>query len=225
SDAFEQLLSRRVNGEPIAYIRGWQEFWSLRFEVGPGVLIPRPETELLVEQALGLELGDCATVLDLGTGSGCIALSLAAERTGWRITAVDQSLDALAYTKRNAAQLAKGNVELLQSNWFDQLGHRQFDLIVSNPPYIAAGDPHLYEGDVQSEPDAALASGPLGLDDIGYIVEHAKHFLISGGTLMIEHGFDQAESVAELLRDSEYNRIQHFKDLQGHIRVTAAQLA
>lgn len=220
--AFQQLLNRRISGEPIAYIRGWQEFWSLRFEVGSGVLIPRPETELLVEQALSLGLSDAARVLDLGTGSGCIALSLAAERTKWQLTAVDQSLQALAFAKRNCDQQATGNVEILQSSWFAQLADRQFDLIVSNPPYVAVGDPHLVQGDVRSEPVSALESGPHGLDDIDYIAEHAKSFLTQGGTLMLEHGFDQAESVAELLQSYGYSDIQRYKDLQGHSRVTAA---
>lgn len=222
--SFEELLIRRLAGEPIAYIRGWQEFWSLCFAVGPGVLIPRPETELLVEQALSLGLGDNSTVLDLGTGSGCIALSLAAERANWQITGVDQSLEALAYAKRNREQQAAGNVELLQSNWFAQLAGQQFDLIISNPPYVAVGDQHLVQGDVQSEPVSALASGSQGLDDIVYIAAHARGFLTQGGTLMLEHGFDQAESVAELLQEHQYNNIQHYKDLQAHIRVTAAQV-
>ncbi len=222
SDAFQQLLERRLSGEPIAYIRGWQEFWSLRFEVGPGVLIPRPETELLVEQALSLNLHDAANVLDLGTGSGCIALSLAAERPGWQITAVDRSLDALAYAQRNLAQQGAGNVELLQSSWFTQLGDRQFDLIVSNPPYVAIDDHHLSQGDVRSEPVSALESGPQGLDDIRRIAENAKGSLRQGGTLMLEHGFDQAESVAELLQSHSYSNVRHYKDLQQHSRVTAA---
>lgn len=223
-DAFQELLNRRIGGEPIAYIRGWQEFWSLNFEVGPGVLIPRPETELLVEQVLGSGLDEAATVLDLGTGSGCIALSLAAEHKRWQITAVDQSLDALAFAQRNRDQQGAENVELFQSSWFAQLESREFDLIVSNPPYVATDDPHLVQGDVRSEPVSALEAGPQGLDDIRYIVEHARGFLTRAGTLMLEHGFDQAESVAELFHQHGYSNIQHYRDLQAHTRMTAAQV-
>ncbi|MEM8499478.1 MAG: peptide chain release factor N(5)-glutamine methyltransferase [Pseudomonadota bacterium] len=221
-NVFQQLLEKRLSGEPIAYIRGWQEFWSLRFEVGTGVLIPRPETELLVERVLSLDLGGAASVLDLGTGSGCIALSLAAERPSWQITAVDTSLDALRYAQRNLDQHGAGNVEILQSSWFTHLAERQFDLIVSNPPYVASDDQHLAQGDVRSEPVSALESGLKGLDDIRHIVENARCYLKQGGTLMLEHGFDQAESVAELLHIHAYSNIQHHKDLQAHNRVTAA---
>ncbi len=223
---FNHFLAKRLTGQPIAYIRGWQEFWSERFVVGPGVLIPRPETELLVEQALALSskhLTDSElTVLDLGTGSGCIALALAKERPNWRITAVDQSTVALDYAQKNLDQLAVSNVELLQSRWFANLSGRRFDIIVSNPPYVAADDAHLIQGDVRFEPPSALASGQDGLDDIGLIIEHAARFLTPAGTLLLEHGFDQAAPVAALLADQQYGGIQQIRDLQQHIRVTLA---
>lgn len=217
---YQELLASRARGVPVAYLRGWQEFWSLRFHVGPGVLIPRPETELLVEQALARELQSHSSILDLGTGSGCIALSLAAERPMWQITAVDESNEALSYAKNNRDQLAISNIELLQSSWFAQLTGQRFDLIVSNPPYVGVNDVHLGQGDVRFEPLSALASGPQGLDDIRAIAKQAKHYLVPGGMLMLEHGFDQATAVAELLAENQYKGIQHFSDLQQHIRVT-----
>lgn len=218
---FESLLQRRLRGEPVAYILGEREFYGLSFSVSPAVLIPRPDTETLVEAALQrIPQEVCRRVLDLGTGSGAIAIAIARQRPQAAVVAVDGSGAALAVAECNARALQAGNVTLLHSDWFSALEGEVFDVIVSNPPYIAAGDPHLAQGDLRFEPQQALASGPDGLDDIRRIVAQAPAHLVSGGWLLLEHGYDQAGRVAELLQVAGFEQVGHVADLAGIQRVT-----
>jgi len=223
--AFEALLARRLAGEPIAYIVGAREFYGRGFEVSPAVLIPRPETELLVELALAeIPLDDTTTVLDLGTGSGCIAITLALERPRARVTAVERSPAALALARRNAQALGAA-VEFSAGDWFSGLTGRSYDLIVANPPYIAAADPHLARGDLRHEPVAALASGEDGLDDLRRLIEGARLHLRRPGLLLLEHGYDQADAVQALLRRGGFTRLRCWRDLAGNPRVSGAELS
>lgn len=218
--AFASLAARRAGGEPVAYLVGHREFFGREFAVSGDVLIPRPETELLVEIALaGVGAGDAANILDLGTGSGCIAVTLALEIPQAHVTAVDVSAAALAVAQKNAERLG-AKVRLLQSRWFEQLGGERFDLIVANPPYIADADPHLAAGDLRHEPPAALASGVDGLADIRRIIAAAPAHLVSGGQLWLEHGYDQAEAVRGLLAVAGLTRIEQHRDLAGTVRVS-----
>ncbi len=218
---FNALFERRLSGEPIAYLRGEREFYGLTFQVSPATLIPRPETELLVEQALQRipQLGICR-VLDLGTGSGAIALSIAHARPYAEVVAVDISPAALEVAQINVHQLKLGNVRLLQSDWFTALRGERFDIIVSNPPYIAVGDVHLEQGDVRFEPRIALASGANGLQDIGHICVQAKIHLNDYGWLLFEHGYDQAAQVRALLQQRGFVEVFSAPDLAGIERVT-----
>jgi len=218
---YTKLFERRLGGEPIAYLLGEREFYGLIFKVSPATLIPRPETELLVELALQRipEQGECR-VLDLGTGSGAIALSLAHARPNSAVMAVDASAAALEVAALNAQQLGIQNVRLLRSDWFSELQGEQFDMIVSNPPYIAADDAHLAQGDVRFEPRAALVSGADGLDDIGRIAAHAKGFLHTDGWLLLEHGYDQAARVCAILRQAGFAGVFSARDLSGIERVS-----
>lgn len=223
--AFQALLARRLAGEPIAYLTGTREFYGRLFQVSPGVLIPRPDTELLVELALARMPADRAMdVLDLGTGSGCIAITLALERPLAHVTAVDRSAAALAIARRNAHAL-NARVEFLASDWFDALAGRQFDLIVGNPPYVAAADPHLARGDVRFEPVSALAAGHDGLDDLRRLTRAARAHLRHGGTLLLEHGYDQANAVQALLRESGVPQPRSWADLGGILRVSGGELS
>lgn len=223
---FERLVSSRVRGEPIAYLTGKREFWSLELQVTPATLIPRPETELLVEQALGLlPPGIASEVLDLGTGSGAIALAVAKERPRSRITAVDISEEALAVARANAAAHKLSNLEFLQGDWFAPIAARRFQVIVSNPPYVAAADPHLAEGDLRFEPTRALASGADGLQDIRRIVSVAPQHLSPGGHVLLEHGYQQAAAVRGLLQAAGFVDARSVRDLAGHERVSLAQHA
>ncbi|MEL0168974.1 MAG: peptide chain release factor N(5)-glutamine methyltransferase [Pseudomonadaceae bacterium] len=220
---FEQLLSQRRSGVPIAYLLGEQGFWSLQLEVSQATLIPRPDTERLVEVALELGPQGAAEVLDLGTGTGAIALALAVERPHWRLTGVDRVAEAVALARRNAERLQIGNAHFDQSDWFSALANRRFNLIVSNPPYIAESDPHLQQGDVRFEPGSALVSGVDGLDDIRTLVQQAASHLLQAGWLLFEHGWQQADAVALLLREQGFEQVQSWRDLGGQLRVTGGQ--
>jgi release factor glutamine methyltransferase len=215
------LLERRLTGEPIAYLLGEREFYGLTFKVSPATLIPRPETELLVELALQRipQQGTCR-VLDLGTGSGAIALSIADARPEAEVVATDASRAALELAQFNARQLNLGNVGLLHSDWFGALQGESFDIIVSNPPYISAGDMHLAQGDVRFEPRDALISGTDGLDDIRLICAQARIHLRPKGWLLFEHGHDQAAQVRALLQQSGFEEIFSARDLSGIERVS-----
>ena len=218
---YTALLERRLGGEPIAYLLGEREFYGLTFKVSPVTLIPRPETELLVELALQrIPEHGAYRVLDLGTGSGAIALSIAHARPDAEVVAVDASAAALEVAQFNTQQLGLGNVRLLHSDWFSALRGERFDIIVSNPPYIAAADAHLTQGDVRFEPCSALASGADGLDDIRRICAQAKAHLNANGWLLFEHGYDQAVRVRALLQQSGFAGIFSARDLSGIERVS-----
>lgn len=219
--AFASLVARRAGGEPVAYLVGYREFFGRRFAVTPATLIPRPETELLVELVTGkVGAGGTANILDLGTGSGCIAITLALELPAARLTGVDFSAAALEVARTNARALAAA-VRLCQSDWFAALDGERYDLIVGNPPYVAAADPHLGQGDLRHEPQTALASGHDGLDAIRRIVAAAPRFLDPGGALLLEHGHDQGPSVRELMTAAGFKELAQHGDLSGILRVTS----
>jgi len=225
--AFAALAARRTGGEPVAYLVGRREFFGRDFEVSPDVLIPRPETELLVDLVVaGTGPGAPATgplrILDLGTGSGCIAVTLALECRHAEVVAVDASTAALAVARRNAERLG-ARVRLLQSDWLSALAGERFDVVVTNPPYVAAGDPHLAEGDLRFEPASALASGSDGLEAIGRIVAAAPAHLRPGGWLWLEHGYDQASAVRGLLAASGFHEIAQHRDLAGIVRASGGR--
>ncbi|RMR05563.1 Release factor glutamine methyltransferase [Pseudomonas savastanoi pv. glycinea] len=222
---FASHLQRRRTGEPVAYILGQQGFWKLDLDVAPHTLIPRPETEMLVEAALELVPAFAPTrVLDLGTGTGAIALALASERPVWQVTAVDRVLEAVALAERNRQRLHLDNARVLSSHWFSALEGQRFDLIISNPPYIAAEDPHLAAGDVRFEPSSALVAGSDGLDDLRMIIEQAPNYLNDDGWLLLEHGYDQGAAVRELLSRHGFEKIQTRRDLGDHERITFGRL-
>ncbi len=224
-DRYEELLQRRLRGEPMAYLLGEREFFGLVFKVTSATLIPRPETELLVELALqSIPLHEPCRVLDLGTGSGAIALSIAHARPDVEVVAVDASTEALAVARENALRLDINNASLLQSDWYAALDAQRFDLIVSNPPYVAAGDPHLQRGDLLFEPASALASGDDGLHDIRRIVVHAQAHLRPCGWLLLEHGYDQATQVRELMQQAGFSAVFSACDLAGIERVSGGRL-
>jgi release factor glutamine methyltransferase len=218
---YRQLLARRACGEPLAYITGEREFWSLSLMVTPAVLVPRPETELTVERCLALVPAVSAAVADLGTGSGAIALALASERPNWQLCACDCSTAALEVARANAARLKLPNIEFLGGSWFESLRARQFDAIVSNPPYVAAADPALQK--LRYEPRVALSPGATGLEDLRHIVNEARAHLLPGGVLVLEHGHLQGPAVAQALVSAGYARVRCYADLAGHDRVTEAQ--
>ena len=222
--AFEALLNRRLAGEPIAYIMGRREFYGLDLLVTPDTLIPRPDTETLVEAALAKILDNSnQSILDLGAGTGAIALAVAKHRPKANVVAVDASPAALEVAKNNAASLAITNVRFILSDWYAGLANQRFDLIVSNPPYIEQNDIHLTQGDVRFEPISALISGADGLDDIRHIVEHCLIYLKPQGWLMIEHGYNQTDLVADLMAEVGLVSIETLKDLAGNNRVTMAK--
>ncbi len=221
--AFEQFVSRRANGEPLAYITGRKEFWSLPLHVTPDVLVPRPETELLVERALALLPAQVARVADLGTGAGAIALALATERPRWHIAATDQSFAALAVAEGNARALGLGNVRFVGGSWFEPLVGEHFDLIASNPPYIAAGDCALADPALRHEPTAALTSGATGLEALAALIAGAGTHLNTNGWVLLEHGAGQQREVADLLVAQGFRHVRCHADLAGLPRMTEAQ--
>ncbi|OOE95992.1 protein-(glutamine-N5) methyltransferase, release factor-specific [Salinivibrio sp. MA351] len=221
---FRQLFARRLQGEPIAYILGYRDFWTLRLNVSPATLIPRPETELLVEQALALLPATPCRVLDLGTGTGAVALAIASERPDITVVGVDLMPEAVMLASRNADAHQINNVHFIQSDWFKALSdmHR-FDLIVSNPPYIDETDPHLQQGDVRFEPMSALVAEDSGLADIRYIGQSAPDYLAASGWLMVEHGYNQGEAVRRVWKEAGWHNLQTQQDYAGLDRITLAQ--
>lgn len=241
-DLFMERVHRRSQKEPVAYILGKKEFWSLSLEVNPSVLIPRPETELLVEKALTLETQNSKiNILELGTGSGALSIALAKERPGWSIIATDASIAALGVAKRNAKKWNVNNIDFRYGDWFGALSSEDFvqpnqqphqsyqpyqsffNLIVSNPPYIEKQDPHLQTLDLRFEPRMALEGGEDGLRDIKTIIKKGHYFLAPNGWLMLEHGFNQAQAVSALFTEENYINIKTYTDLAGVNRMTLAQ--
>lgn len=223
-DCFHALLQRRRQGEPLAYLTGFKEFWSLPLSITPQVLIPRPETELLVELALAcFTQQQSINVVDLGTGSGAIALALAHERPHWRITATDISTPALEVARSNAKVQALENLRFLPGHWLAPLHAQRLHLIISNPPYIDSHDPHLQQPELRHEPQQALVSPAHGLEDIMHIIDNAPQHLLAGGFLILEHGFDQGAAVRKQLRHKGFTAIATHHDLAGHERATLAR--
>lgn len=221
----ETLLSRRQRGEPVAHLVGEREFWSLPLLVSPATLIPRPDTECLVEQALARLPATPCRILDLGTGTGAIALALASERPDCQIMAVDFMPDAAALAARNAERLAIENVTVLQSHWFSALAGQQFTMIVSNPPYIDETDPHLEQGDVRFEPKTALVAADNGLADLAHIIREGRRFLAPDGLMLLEHGWKQGDAVRALFRDAGYHDVATCRDYGDNDRLTTGRFS
>lgn len=223
-ERFRALLARRMAGEPVAYLTGEREFWGLTLATDPSTLIPRPDTETLVEAALALATTPGGRLLDLGTGSGAIALAFASERPGWCVLGLDIRPEAVSLARQNAARHDLVNAVFDESDWFAALAGQgedaRFDLVVSNPPYIAADDPHLAEGDVRFEPRSALVAGGEGLADLRHLAAAAREHLLPGGWLLLEHGFRQAEAVREALLAAGYAEVASRRDLAGHERAS-----
>lgn len=218
------LIQRRQSGEPVAYITGAREFWSLPLQVTRDTLIPRPETELLVEISLSLfSQEQSIELVDLGTGSGAIALAIASERSHWQITATDKMYEALEIARKNARQLQMTNLTFLSGDWCQALPEKKYDVIVSNPPYLHPEDGHLFQNGLSFEPREALVSGIDGMEDIDKIISQAKYFLVEGGWLLLEHGCEMASDVEKILRKEDYKNIEKYRDLSGNDRVIAAQ--
>ncbi|TLU67741.1 peptide chain release factor N(5)-glutamine methyltransferase [Thalassotalea litorea] len=226
-DEFLHLLSRREQGEPIAFLLGEQEFWSLPFKVSPCTLIPRPDTEVLVETVLqDYSQNDNVRLLDLGTGTGAIALAIAHEKAQWQVEAVDYSHDAVALARSNAEHLHLQRVKIYQSNWFSNVSEQlKFDVIVSNPPYIDVDDPHLSQGDVRFEPNSALVAEDHGFKDIRHIISLSRQYLMPGATLYIEHGFEQHTQVQKIYADYGFEEIETICDYGGQPRMTKGKWA
>ena len=224
---FEVFFQRRKAGEPVAHIIGQREFWSLPLAVNNSTLIPRPDTELLVESALELFSGDEPgrerKCLDLGTGTGAIVLALASEKPHWQLLGVDKSADAVALAEKNRSQFNFNHVRIHKSDWFAQIQAQMFDVIVSNPPYVDPQDPHLDQGDVRFEPRSALIADKHGLADIEFIICESWNYLTGGGWLLLEHGYDQADAVCELLRARGFTAIATRRDFGGNQRVSIGQ--
>lgn len=221
-EMFEKLFKERLQGKPIAYLLGKREFWSMEFLVNEHTLIPRPETEFLVEVALKY-LPKKATVFDLGTGTGCIALAIKKERPDCQVIGIDKSLKSLEVARHNAQHLNL-EVEWIASDWFSNVKIKA-DVIVSNPPYLGKHDPHLRQGDVRFEPQSALISGVDGLQDIKYLIKQAKFFLNTNGWLFLEHGFDQGLTINSLLKKACYTNIKLYQDSNGLDRISGGQLS
>lgn len=219
---FESLIRARLEGVPIAYLIGSRGFWNLDLKLTADTLIPRPETELLVEIALNLSLPMDSKILDLGTGSGAIALALASERANWQLTALDSQADTLAVAKLNCHHHKLANVQMIQSDWFTEVTD-QFNLIVSNPPYIEQNDPHLQRGDVRFEPVTALVSGADGLNDLRHIIKHSPDYLADNGWLLVEHGFNQGSAVRDLFISVGFSEVATQCDYNQLERVTLGQ--
>ena len=219
-----QLLQQRQTGIPVAHLTGLREFWSLNFSVNNSSLIPRPETETLVEYILTkFNREDDLTLLDMGTGSGIIAIAIASEKPDWQIVASDISLRALQLARQNSRFHQTDNITFINSNWFENITQNDFDIIVSNPPYIADNDPHLQQGDVRFEPKSALTSGTIGMDDIEHLCLHAAKHLKNAGWLIVEHGYDQKQVVADCFVKNGFTEIEQKQDLSGHTRMTAGK--
>lgn len=222
-ESYRALIERRVRGEPLAYLTGWREFWSLRLAVTPAVLVPRPETELLVERALALHAPPAAAVADLGTGCGAIALALATERPAWRVIATDVSAAALEVARANAAALAPGRVGFRLGSWYEPLVAERFDLLLSNPPYVAADDPLLSRPPLALEPRRALTPGADALECLRTLARGAPAHLEPGGWLLLEHGVDQADAVRSELVAAGFGSVRSHRDLAGRERMTEGQ--
>ena len=221
NNLFNAYLERRIQGEPLAYITGYKEFWSLDFFVNEHVLIPRPETELLVDLTLNaISNIQAPRVLDLGTGSGAIAIAIAKERPDSKVVATDIDASVLEIAKQNAEK-HEIKIEFIQSDWFANIVNNKFDMIVSNPPYVNEDDPHLDKYVYQFEPKKALISKQNGLEALSTITTQAINYLNQSGALIVEHGFQQAESVSRLFRKNKYNHVQSYKDISDHIRCTS----
>ncbi|OQX33585.1 MAG: protein-(glutamine-N5) methyltransferase, release factor-specific [Oceanospirillales bacterium LUC14_002_19_P2] len=218
--AVTQLIDQRLAGHPVAHLIGTRDFWNLTLKVSPDTLIPRPDTELLVELALACLDPTPHKIADLGTGTGAISLALAVERPNWQVTGTDRVEAAVELARHNAVMNALSHLHFYTGSWCDALPDNDYDLIVSNPPYIRSDDPHLSQGDVRFEPSSALASGIDGLDDIRIIAEQALKHLKTGGWLLLEHGYDQGADVRTILNQQHYTEIETLRDLAGHERIT-----
>lgn len=217
---FQQALDKRLQGIPVAYITGSREFWGLELSVSEQTLIPRPETELLVELVLEKVNKENASLLDLGTGTGAIALAIASEKPNWQIMGVDSSPQALQVAECNSQRLQLA-VNWQCSHWFNAIPNTTFDVIVSNPPYIDQDDPHLKEGDVRFEPRSALVADQQGLSDLSTIIHESRDYLVPLGHLFLEHGWQQGPAVRQLMQQAEYIRVETHRDLAGHDRITS----
>ncbi|RUO25333.1 peptide chain release factor N(5)-glutamine methyltransferase [Aliidiomarina minuta] len=222
-DSYRELVERRRKGEPIAYILGQREFWSLTLDVNATTLIPRPDTERLVEAALALDLPHTAKVLELGTGTGAIALALASERPEWQIDAVDYSAQAVQLAQGNGKRLKLPQVTVFQSDWFSEVKQTDYDLIISNPPYIAAEDMHLEQGDLRYEPHSALVAADKGFADLDHIISCSRGYLKAQSWVMVEHGFAQGAKVREIFTEKGYKKVNTLTDYANLDRVTYAQ--